>query len=769
MKRYSGWLVFWFLIGGLFAGVRAVPVENGFSREKALEHLKVLAGTIGPRPLGTPQEKAALTYFAEKLAEFGCQVEWQPVTGGTGVLAAGGLNTNSFNVIARLPGRLPREIVVGAHIDSSTPEIPGANDDGSGVATIIELARVLAQEPHDSTLVFVAFCGEESGLIGSKSFVEHYPLEDIALMLQLDMVSNDAPLLLFVDTKKAQSPPWLVSASIDAFHSLGYREIEYPVFFQSLNSAIDGASSDHAPFLEKGIPAIGFVTDLGFPIHTPNDSLQYFEPAGLERSGRLIQELVKKFGDGQPPGKVGHYMLVLIGERPIFVPLFWLKIFILVSLGIAGGTFVRLYRTRKVNINWEEDRKAKKSWPKFLVVNLIIIVVMFFSLWTMQRVSGQRTPWYAHPGPYILYAFLFFILGIWLSLQLTRKWKLRKNSFFYFARASIYLAVLVAAAWLASGPRLALFPSAGLLFLSLACLAPWSWLKGVLWILAPFGVFRMLVLSETDEFIFRTSAMAFAALKTTALTLIFWTVLGLFFLVWTMPFLLGFAAVHRSARGDLWAMKGFRRAFALVPIGILVLAGAVYLRTVPPYDGPWEQEVTITQKRDAENKTAVEFSSFGFLRGIRATIDGQEVTLNERTAFKRIEMPLDMDWLRVKVNPRIEESGTETIAHLQIQLDLERAPYAVSLKLKSDRPFLLEQANVKYRHKKNRAAIRWAYDPGRSLSPEMEIRLPKGAGLEAEISATFLEVPAAISCQGKNMHFIHRAEVRQKLDVLKPI
>jgi hypothetical protein len=759
MKKTAGLLILLLVIGGALAA-------DEFSREKALEHLKVLAETIGPRPLGSPQEKAALTYFAEKLAEFGCKVEWQPVTEGKGMLGSSALNTSSFNVIGRLAGRTPREIIVGAHIDSASPEIPGANDDGSGVATIIELARVMAQEPHDATQVFVAFCGEESGLIGSKSFVEHYPLENVALMLQLDMVSDDSPLLLFVDAKKSQAPAWLVSASIDAFHSLGYRNIEYPVFFQSLNNAIGGATSDHAPFLEKDIPAIGFVTDIGFPIHTPNDTLEYFEPAGLERSGRLILELMRKFDGGQPEEKAGHYMLVLIGERPFYIPLVWLRILIVLSLGVGLVAFMRLYRKRKLNVNWEEEKKAKKSWPKLLVVNFIIILVMFCSLWIRQRVSGQRTPWYAHPDPYLLYAFLFFILGIWLSLQLTRKWKLRQNSFFYFARASIYLTALVGLGWLASGPRLALFPAAGLLFLSLACLAPWAWLKGLLWVLAPFWIFRMLVLSECNKFIFRASAMAFAVFKTLALTLIFWTVLGFFFLLWTMPFLLGFAAVYRSGRGDLWALKKFRRPLALVPVGILVIGGAVYLRTVPAYDGPWEQEVTVTQKLDAENKTAVEFSSFGYLKGIKVTIDGREVTLDERASFKKIEMPLEMNWLKEQVTSQTEEMGTETIAHLKLQLDFEKPPLTVSLRLKSDRPFSVDKANVKYQHKKNRATIRWAHNPGQSLVPELDVLLPKGAKLDAEIVSTFLEVPVPVSCEGKDIHFINRAEIKRKVKLL---
>jgi hypothetical protein len=198
-------------LNSLGAGVGA----DDFSKERALDHVKYLAGAIGPRPMGSPAEKAALTYAAQKLAEYGCQVEWQPVT------RSKNTNTASFNVIGRLPGLTSREIVIGGHIDSASPEIPGADDDASGVAVTLELARIFGQAKHESSLVFVAFCGEESGLVGSRHFVKHYPLQNVALMLQLDMSSDDSPLMLWIDTRNGQSPKWLVSASLKAFHSLG--------------------------------------------------------------------------------------------------------------------------------------------------------------------------------------------------------------------------------------------------------------------------------------------------------------------------------------------------------------------------------------------------------------------------------------------------------------------------------------------------------------------------------------------------------------------
>jgi hypothetical protein len=760
-KRIIGQLVLLFFLG-LFSLEALSLTADEFSKDKALEHLKYLAGTIGPRPLGSPQEKAALTYAAEKLAEYGCQVEWQPVT------QSKRLNTSSFNVFARFPGLTAREIIIGAHIDSASPEIPGADDDGSGVAAILELARVLCQEKHQSTLVFVAFCGEEEGLIGSEYFAEHYPLKNVALMLQLDMTSDDSPLMLWIDTKKHQSPEWLVKASIDVFHSLGYRNIDYPTHFQSINGAIQGAGSDHEPFMEKGIPAIAFVSDVRFPIHTPNDSLEYFKPDGLERSGRLILELVRKFDREQPKEKDGHYMLVMLGEKPIFIHPPLIVAFVVLSLIVGVFALFRLYRVRKTRINLAEDKKIRKSWPKLLVLQIIIVIVTFASLWLMQLLKARRFPWYAHPGFYFIYAFLFTIFGIWLALQVLWKWRLRKNAFFYLIRAAIYLFILILLAWVLTGPRLALYPAAGLFLISLGCLVPWAWLKGLLWILSPYMMFRLLILPEYYEFTYRGITAAFSLIKTFVPSLIVIVVLILFFILWSMPFLLGFAAVYSSYSGDVFWLKRFRRIISIVPIVILIIGGAVYLSTQPSYTSIWEQEVSVIQKYDGEeNKTSIEFSSSDYLREIKANINGKEETVDLRKCLKKIDYPLEMNWLKDKITSQVEEKGADKLISLKSLLDFEKQPYTVSLKLKSDKAFKIEESNVKYSKSKKNANIRWHSFPQRSLLSELKLRLPKGAELSAEIFASFLDTPIPISCAGKNKHFIYRAQITRKLDLLK--
>ena len=129
-------------------------------------------------------------------------------------------------------------------------------------------------------------------------------------------------------------------------------------------------------------------------------------------------------------------------------------------------------------------------------------------------------------------------------------------------------------------------------------------------------------------------------------------------------------------------------------------------------------------------------------------------------------MPLEMDWLKQQVAVQSEARDGRTVARLTFQLDFEKPPFTVNLKLKSDQPFEVLDANVEYRHKKNRVAVRWAHNPGQSLTPEMEVRLPPGARLDAEIRAHFLDLPVCIHCEGRDVRFIRRSEVSRKLGVL---
>ena len=758
------------LILGVLNQPSAIRAAETFSQERASAHLRRLAGDIGPRPLGSPAEKAALEYFAAQLGALGAQVEWQPVSGRPAPRGRDALNTASFNVIGRFPGSGRREIVVGAHIDSASPEIAGADDDASGVAAILEAARVVCASPHAATLVFVAFCGEEAGLVGSKAFVESYPLENVELMLQLDMTSDHAPLMLWIDGAGRQSPAWLVRASLDLFESLGYRGLDYPTIFQSLNGALGGAGSDHEPFLARGIPAIAFVSDIRHPIHTPHDTLEYFRPEGLARSGLLLIALLRAFDRGQPEGRTGSYMLVLAAGRPFFIGLSWLAGFALLSLVAALAAAIRLHQSRPVGFSLEEDRGVKKSWPKLVILHFLMVSSSFGSFWLVGRVKGVRLPWVIKPGAHVLYALLFFVLGIWIALRLAHGWRLRRDAFFFAIRAFGYLAGLTGLFGIVGGPRLALYPAAGLLLLGSACLARPTWLKGALWLLSPLLMFRLLVLPEYYEFLYRAAGLqALAAVRTPLAFLALNLAAILFTLFWSNPFLLGFAAVYRSSGRDLFALKKFRRPWSLVPLGALLIAGGAWLAAGPGYARPWLQEVAVVEKDEGAGRAAViELASGDYLRGVRLEFGGRREEIAARTCGKVFPLPLDLNWLKVGSRSEVVDGQERRLVKLGLDLDFAVPPYEVSLRLRSDRPFRLEAANVGFRRKKRQVLATWRYYPAMSLRPEFEIRLPGEATLEGEIRAVFAAQALPVVCSGENLHFVRRTEVRRRVTLLKP-
>ncbi|MBF8258486.1 MAG: M20 dimer protein, partial [Actinobacteria bacterium] len=140
------------------------------SQENAYAILKTLVLDIGPRPMGSPAEQRAMGFAVSKFNEYGCDTSYvMPMT------VASNVNTNSGVAIGVKKGKSERIIVIGGHIDT-TPNAPGANDDGSGTACVIELARVLCKRENESTVLFCCWGGEEQGLRGSEYFVKNLPL-----------------------------------------------------------------------------------------------------------------------------------------------------------------------------------------------------------------------------------------------------------------------------------------------------------------------------------------------------------------------------------------------------------------------------------------------------------------------------------------------------------------------------------------------------------------------------------------------------------------
>jgi Zn-dependent M28 family amino/carboxypeptidase len=173
----------------------------------------------------------------------------------------------TYNVIAETPGGNPdRVVVVGAHLDS-VPRGPGINDNGSGSATILELAEVYAAQAREprNKLRFMWYGAEEFGLLGSTAYVNTRTpaqLGQIMAMINFDMVGSPNYVRFVYDGDNsafpvgpgaAKGPPgsaYLETLFVDYFNAVGLANDPTPF----------SGRSDYGPFIAKNIPAGGLFT-----------------------------------------------------------------------------------------------------------------------------------------------------------------------------------------------------------------------------------------------------------------------------------------------------------------------------------------------------------------------------------------------------------------------------------------------------------------------------------------------------------------------------
>lgn len=202
------------------------------------------------------------------------------------------------NVAAYLPGRSPEYAVIGAHYDhlglgeqfSLAPQEagkphPGADDNASGVAGMLELARWLALQPKPKRgVLFIAFAGEELGLLGSRYWVDNplLPLENAIAMINLDMIGRLRDGKVYVGGASTGS----------GFRDLLERLMPRHKLTADFSGSFDAGSSDHTSFLSRRIPVLFFFSGLHPDYHKPTDTWEKINAAGAAKLLRAVGDLV---------------------------------------------------------------------------------------------------------------------------------------------------------------------------------------------------------------------------------------------------------------------------------------------------------------------------------------------------------------------------------------------------------------------------------------------------------------------------------------------
>jgi acetylornithine deacetylase/succinyl-diaminopimelate desuccinylase-like protein len=253
----------------------------------------------------------------------GLTVKQDPFTYG----GCAGKSVTRENVVAWKPGagHPDRLVLIGGHYDSRTLNVtdgtspaPGANDSGSQTALVLEVARVMAGQTFDATLVFVAFAGEEQGLVGSRSLAVGYRSyfsanASIEAVFNNDIVGgdntvNDATSLQKFRLYAPGTPRELTSADgttddtsparglMRHIASWGAAYVPSMSIVPELREDRLGRGGDHEAFLDQGYPGVRFIETIESPNagtvasheHSPNDLATYLTPAYTARIAQVV-------------------------------------------------------------------------------------------------------------------------------------------------------------------------------------------------------------------------------------------------------------------------------------------------------------------------------------------------------------------------------------------------------------------------------------------------------------------------------------------------
>jgi hypothetical protein len=295
----------------LVAACTCTGVSQKINQENIKKHIRFLASDeLKGRQTGSPEELLALAYLEKefkklKLTPKGTANTYRQAFTFKGGMHGSGPEGTAHNVVAFLDNQAEKTIVIGAHFDhlgvgengSSLDANPqgkihnGADDNASGVAGVLELARYFKSNKvkEKNNFLFICFSGEELGLHGSKHYAENptLTLSDANYMINMDMIGRLNPTTKSISVSgSGTSPVW--------------ETLLKNVSPTSLSIKTDSAGvgpSDHTSFYLKNIPVLHFFTGSHSDYHKPTDDWDKINYEGEKEVLELIISVIEKLDD----------------------------------------------------------------------------------------------------------------------------------------------------------------------------------------------------------------------------------------------------------------------------------------------------------------------------------------------------------------------------------------------------------------------------------------------------------------------------------------
>ena len=359
-----------------------------FSAQRAVTELRGLIGEGNPHPLASAADARIRDGIVARLTALGIPAELQSGWVCDTALVCG----MTVNIVARIDGSEPASgaVLLAAHYDS-VPAGPGAGDDGIGVASILEIARILEQQPLSRhPIILLIDEGEEAGLLGAHLFVDAHPAaRTVKAVVNLDARGDSGPSLMFETGPATDFSMRLFAAAVTRPTS---NSLYYFIYKLLPND------TDFTVFKAAGYQGFNFALIGGVErYHTPQDNLENLNLGSLQHQGENALATVQALAsaDLSHMSAAGSVFFDVLGRALVHWPASWaawLGIALTAALGFA------LWKIRR-----RAEVPAQSIVYAFAALMVSWLGALFAAaiLLTLVRASGAVPPaeaysWAAH-------------------------------------------------------------------------------------------------------------------------------------------------------------------------------------------------------------------------------------------------------------------------------------------------------------------------------------------------------------------------------------
>ena len=365
----------------------ASAAASVFSEERARATLRRVLETGRPHPVGSEANEAVRRRVEQELLALGLapKLEQAVACGGRGTCA------RVQNILTRIEGSEPGPaVLLAAHYDSVGAG-PGAADDGSGVAAVLEVARALVRgEKPKSPVLLLIDDGEESGLLGARAFVESSAVKDVGAVVNLEARGTRGPSLLFETTGE---DAWLMGVIGPRLAHPVTSSLFYSVYRRMPND------TDLSVFRRRGLAGVGFAFIGGVTqYHTPLDDIEHLSAPSLQHQGDNALAAVRALSAARelsspPQGEAVYFDL--LGRTVVSWSLLWARVLGGMALALAVVAVLLLRRRAAISL-----RRVAASSLRLLGGFAVALLLGTLAQRGWHAVGALPAPFVAHPTPF---------------------------------------------------------------------------------------------------------------------------------------------------------------------------------------------------------------------------------------------------------------------------------------------------------------------------------------------------------------------------------